>query len=190
QNAPGWPNPLPPGGKPLQSFKVAALRHLSPIVTLPTFIVSMEMNMSAKFPRIAGLGLVLGLIVSAGAAHSKSIEVKTGETPVRVITVTDGLANPWGLTFLPDGRMLVTERVGTMRIVSADGKKGPALAGLPDIVSRGQGGLLDVVLAPDFATSKRIYFSYSEPAEEGKGNSTAVSHAVLAGDKLEQVTRI
>lgn len=146
--------------------------------------------MSVTFLRITSLGLALGLIVSAGFAYSKSIEIKTEETPLRVVTVTDGLKNPWGIAFLPDGRMLVTERVGTMRIVSADGKKGPALAGLPDIVSRGQGGLLDVVLAPDFATSKRIYFSYSEPAEEGKGNSTAVSHAVLAGDKLEQVTRI
>lgn len=146
--------------------------------------------MSVTFLRITSLGLALGLIVSAGFAYSKSIEIKTEETPLRVVTVTDGLKNPWGIAFLPDGRMLVTERVGTMRIVSADGKKGPALAGLPDIVSRGQGGLLDVVLAPDFATSKRIYFSYSEPAEEGKANSTAVSHAVLAGDKLEQVTRI
>lgn len=146
--------------------------------------------MSAKFPRITGLGLALGLIVSASVAHSKSIEIKTEAMPIRVVTVTDGLANPWGLTFLPDGKMLVTERIGTMRIVNADGKKGPALAGLPEIVSRGQGGLLDVVAAPDFASSKRIYFSYSEPAADGKANSTAVAHAVLAGDKLEQVTRI
>lgn len=146
--------------------------------------------MSVTFLRITRLGLALGLILNVGFAHSKSIEIKTEETPLRVVTVTDGLKNPWGMALLPDGRILVTERVGTMRIVSADGKKGPALAGLPDIVSRGQGGLLDVVLAPDFATSRRIYFSYSEPAEEGKGNSTAVSHAVLADDKLEQVTRI
>ena len=146
--------------------------------------------MSVTFLRITRLGLALGLILNVGFAHSKSIEIKTEETPLRVVTVTDGLKNPWGMALLPDGRILVTERVGTMRIVSADGKKGPALAGLPDIVSRGQGGLLDVVLAPDFATSRRIYFSYSEPDEQGKTNSTAVSHVVLNGDKLDNVTRI
>lgn len=146
--------------------------------------------MSATFHRITRYCLAFVLIVSASLTYSKSIEIKTEETPLRVVTLTDGLKNPWGMAFLPDGRMLVTERVGTMRIVSTEGKKGPALAGLPDIVSRGQGGLLDVVLAPDFATSKRIYFSYSEPAEEGKGNSTAVSHAILADGKLEQVTPI
>src|SRR5690606_18111348 len=112
-------------------------------------------------------------------------------TPLRITTVAEGLSNPWSMAFLPDGRMLVTERSGTMRIVTQKGEKGPALSGLPDIVSRGQGGLLDVVLAPDFATSKRIYFSYSEPDENNsKANSTAVAHAVLNGDKLEQVTRI
>lgn len=134
--------------------------------------------------------LALALALSAGVAHSKTLTVKTETTPITVTEVTSGLKNPWGMAFLPDGSILVTERTGTMRVVSADGKKGPALSGLPKIVSRGQGGLLDVVLAPDYATSKRIYFSYSEPDEQGKANSTAVSHAVLNGDKLEKVTRI
>jgi glucose/arabinose dehydrogenase len=134
--------------------------------------------------------LGLSLLLGAGAAYGKTINVKTETTPLRVITVTDGLKNPWGLDFLPDGKMLVTERGGQMRVVNPDGTKGPALEGLPKIIARGQGGLLDVTVAPDFATSKRIYFAYSEPAEEGKGNSTAVSHAVLNGNKLEQVTRV
>lgn len=145
--------------------------------------------MLATCLRAAGLTLALGLF--AGTVTAKTIEVKNSSVPLRVTTVAEGLSNPWSLAFLPDGRMLVTERSGTMRIVTAQGEKGPALSGLPDIVSRGQGGLLDVVLAPDFATSNRIYFSYSEPdPDNSKANSTAVAHAVLNGDKLENVTRI
>lgn len=145
--------------------------------------------MLANCLRAAGLALVLGLF--SGTVAAKTIEVKNNSVPLRVTTVVEGLSNPWSMAFLPDGRMLVTERSGTMRIVTAQGEKGPALSGLPDIVSRGQGGLLDVVLAPDFATSKRIYFSYSEPdPDNSKANSTAVAHAVLNGDKLENVTRI
>lgn len=145
--------------------------------------------MLATCLRAAGLTLALGLF--AGTVTAKTIEVKNSSVPLRVTTVAEGLSNPWSLAFLPDGRMLVTERSGTMRIVTPQGEKGPALSGLPDIVSRGQGGLLDVVLAPDFATSNRIYFSYSEPdPDNSKANSTAVAHAVLNGDKLENVTRI
>lgn len=145
--------------------------------------------MLATCLRAAGLTLALGLF--AGTVTAKTIEVKNSSVPLRVTTVAEGLSNPWSLAFLPDGRMLVTERSGTMRIVTAQGEKGPALSGLPDIVSRGQGGLLDVVLAPDFATSKRIYFSYSEPdPDNSKANSTAVAHAILKGDQLENVTRI
>jgi glucose/arabinose dehydrogenase len=148
-----------------------------------------DLSMLATCLRAAGLTLALGLF--AGTVTAKTIEVKNSSVPLRVTTVAEGLSNPWSLAFLPDGRMLVTERSGTMRIVTAQGEKGPALSGLPDIVSRGQGGLLDVVLAPDFATSKRIYFSYSEPdPDNSKANSTAVAHAVLNGDKLENVTRI
>lgn len=132
--------------------------------------------------------VALSLLFTAGAAHSKTINVNTETTPLRVVTVTEGLKNPWGLDFLPDGKMIVTERGGQMRIVQADGTKGPALKGVPEVVARGQGGLLDVTVAPDFATSKRIYFSFSEPAKEGKGNSTAVAYGILKGDALEDVT--
>jgi glucose/arabinose dehydrogenase len=77
-----------------------------------------------------------------------------------------------------------------MRVVSPDGKLGEPLSGLPAIFTRGQGGLLDVILAPDFVTSKKIYFSYSEPAGTGDTNGTAVAFATLTADKLENVTRI
>mgnify|MGYP006188789269 CR=1 FL=1 len=139
------------------------------------------------FTQLRTLGL-LACLVATPMVNAKTLEVKTEAGAIQVKTVAEGLQNVWSMAFLPDGSMLVTERPGRMRIVSADGKVGAPLAGLPDIYARGQGGLLDVVLAPDFATSKRIYFSYSEPGTGG--NSTAVSYATLAGDKLENVTRV
>jgi glucose/arabinose dehydrogenase len=91
-----------------------------------------------------------------------------------VTTVASGLDVPWGLAFLPDGRMLVTEREGRLRVVSADGAGKPAtVTGLPPVDARGQGGLLDVAIHPRFATNKLIYWSYSEPGEDG--NHTAVA---------------
>lgn len=146
--------------------------------------------MRAKIQPTFRLITTLAVILVTGLAHSKTIDSKTASSPLRVTQITDGLNNPWGMAFLPDGRILVTERNGNMRIVDNDGKKSPALTGLPDIVSRGQGGLLDVVLAPDFATSQRIYFSYSEPDEKGKANSTAVAYATLEEGKLTEVTRV
>lgn len=126
--------------------------------------------------------------LAAAPKEAKSIATETGK--IQVKTIAEGLGNLWGLAFLPDGNMLVTEREGSMRIVSPDGKLGEPLSGLPAIFTQGQGGLLDVVLAPDFTTSKKIYFSYSEPATSGSTNSTAVAFATLNGNKLENLTRV
>lgn len=139
------------------------------------------------FTPLRKLGL-LACLIATPMVDAKTLDVKTETGAIQVKTIAEGLQNVWGMAFLPDGRMLVTERAGRMRIVGADGKVGAPLAGLPDIYAQGQGGLLDVILAPDFAASKRIYFSYSEPGTGG--NSTAVSYAALAGDKLENVTRV
>ena len=103
----------------------------------------------------------------------------------RVVTVARGLVNPWSLAFLPDGRMLVTERPGRMRIVNPDGKLGPPLPGLPPVLAEGQGGLLDVVLDPQFASRRWVYWSYSEPADSPNPelrSGTAVARGRLAGD--------
>ncbi len=97
------------------------------------------------------------------------------------VTVAHGLVNPWAVAFLPEGRFLVTERPGRMRIVNADGKVGPALAGLPAVASGGQGGLLDVVLDPAFASNRLVYWSYAEPGSNGT-SGTAVARAQLVGD--------
>jgi glucose/arabinose dehydrogenase len=128
----------------------------------------------------------LGLAILATA--TQAVEVNTERYTLEIETVTTGLQNPWGLAVMPDGNFLVTERTGSMRIVTESGKIGEPIAGLPKIEVRGQGGLLDVVLAPDFATSNKIYFSYTEPAEAG--NSTAVSSATLKNNRLENVTRV
>jgi aldose sugar dehydrogenase len=99
-----------------------------------------------------------------------------------ITTVAEGLRNPWGLAFLGDGSMLVTERPGTMRVVSKDGKVGAPLKGVPEVVVGGQGGLLDVVADSNYASNKTVYFCYSEPdlANRSSGaNSTAVARATL-----------
>jgi glucose/arabinose dehydrogenase len=92
-----------------------------------------------------------------------------------VVTVVAGLQNPWGMAFLPDGRMLVTERPGRLRIVAADGKLSEPVAGLPAVDARSQGGLLDVSLDPAFGTNRLIYWSYAEPHDGGAVNNTAVA---------------
>jgi glucose/arabinose dehydrogenase len=96
-------------------------------------------------------------------------------------TVAEGLPKLWAMTFLPDGRLLVTAKRGDMHLVE-DGEAGPAIRGVPEVMASGQGGLLDVALAPDFAESGRIYFSYAEP-RAGGGNGTSVARARLALDQ-------
>jgi glucose/arabinose dehydrogenase len=138
--------------------------------------------------KLRTLSLTLCIAALAPFANAKTLSIKTETGNIQVKTIAEGLENIWGMAFLPDGNMLVTERRGRMRIVSADGTLGEPLTGLPDIYAQGQGGLLDVVLAPDFTSSKKIYFSYSEPGKGG--NSTAVSFATLNGNKLENLTRV
>lgn len=102
--------------------------------------------------------------------------------------VTAGLEHPWGLAFLPDGRMLVTERPGRLRLISSAGKLQPEpVGGLPPIRQHGQGGLLDVVLHPDFSNNRLVYFSFAEADARGRGVGTAVARGQLRGQRLEQV---
>jgi glucose/arabinose dehydrogenase len=106
-----------------------------------------------------------------------------------VVTVTEGLANPWGLAFLPNGKMLVTERPGRLRVVSANGKElSEPVAGLPEVDARGQGGLLGIALDPAFEQNQLIYWSYAEPGKDV--NNTAVARGRLvdgAAPKVENV---
>lgn len=104
----------------------------------------------------------------------------TTEVPLSHTVVADGLNHPWGLALLPDGNWLVTERPGQLRIITADGQVGEPISGLPAVDARGQGGLLDVILGPDFSSDRRIYWSYAEPREGG--NATSVARGVLSDD--------
>ncbi len=129
-------------------------------------------------------------VVALGCAPADGVaqEFATQSGPVRVVTVASGLDHPWGLAFLPDGRMLVTERPGRLRIVDANGRISDPLAGVPEVAARGQGGLLDVVLAPDFANSRTIYLSYAEPGRGIGGRAgTAVARGRLGAGGLEGV---
>jgi glucose/arabinose dehydrogenase len=99
----------------------------------------------------------------------------------QVETVAEGLTHPWAIAFLPDGSMLVTERPGELRHVASDGTVSEPLAGVPEVDNRNQGGLLDVALAPDFESSRVIFFSFSEPRGNGT-NTTSLARARLSED--------
>lgn len=114
--------------------------------------------------------------------------VAAAEVPYRAVTVAQGLEHPWGMTFLPDGQILVTERPGRLRIVSADGKVSPPVEGLPPIAAVGQGGMLDVTLHPNFTENRLVYFSFAEPGPGGQG--TAVARGRLEGNALNDVETI
>ncbi len=112
--------------------------------------------------------------------------VKTEDYSLRITTLTTGLEHPWGLVFLPDGRMLVTERSGGLRVISEEGVLDPRpVTGLPQIESDGQGGLLDIVLHPDYAKNAWLYFSYVALGRDGSG--TEVARARLDGDRLKDI---
>lgn len=126
---------------------------------------------------------LVALTVTSACAQPETIDTQAG--PIRVDTVADGLEHPWGLAFLPDGRMLVTERPGRLRLVSESGEISEPLSGVPEVFARSQGGLLDVAVAPDFESSQLVYLSYAEPGEGGA--STAVARGRLQGEALEAV---
>ena len=124
----------------------------------------------------------IGLATLLAAPLSARTVIDSERASFEIETVAEGLKNPWGLAFLPNGSMLVTEREGSLRLVSSSGEVRPALKGLPKLFAKGQGGLLDVAIDPDYANNGRIYFSYSEPSEDGDSNSTAV--AGIAGQSI------
>jgi glucose/arabinose dehydrogenase len=111
----------------------------------------------------------------------------TSDAAFDVVVVAKGLENPWAVEPLPGGDVLVTEKPGRMRVVSAAGELGQPITGLPAVDARGQGGLLDVALSPEFGTDRTIYWSYSEPRQGG--NATSVARGVLSADRrrLDQV---
>jgi glucose/arabinose dehydrogenase len=127
------------------------------------------------------------LLASIFAAASASAQVfHTEELSFKAVTVVEGLEHPWSVAFLPDGRMLVTERGGRLRTVSKDGKLDPApVAGVPEVVQRGQSGLFDVALDPRYAGNHFIWLAYT--ASGGGGIATELARGRLAGERLEDL---
>ena len=139
--------------------------------------------MAPTFPSTTAPFVLAGLLALAAAPS-----VAQSPPSPKAQTVASGLQNPWAVAFLPDGRFLVTERPGRLRVVNADGQVQPAVQGLPEVAAGGQGGLLDVITDSAFASNRTIYFCFSEPGK-GTTNSTALARARLSQDakRLEDV---
>lgn len=129
--------------------------------------------------------LIIFITVTAAAcaqAESGARMIDTQSGKIVVEELAAGLDHPWGMAFLPDGRLLVTERAGRLRILGIDNQVSPPLTGTPEVDASGQGGLLDVALDPAFATNRTIYLSFAEPG--GDGASTALARATLGDNGL------
>ena len=133
----------------------------------------------------ATLPVVSFLIATGTRGQAPAFGSSAGELEVR--TVARGLANPWALAFLPDGKMLVTERPGRMRIVTAEGQISPPLKGVPEVWASGQGGLLDVVTDKSFAQNRTIYFCFAERADGGGRTSIARAKLNDGNGRLDDV---
>jgi len=143
--------------------------------------------------RFATAALTVGLLVSTA---NSAVAQDAGEFrrstyhDFRIVTVAEGLVNPWSMTFLPNGDMLVTERPGRLRIVRDGELMAASVEGLPEIYVRGQGGLLDVVVHPDFRRNSMLYISYSKPGEEDGSSTTAIIRARFENDALHDVEEL
>ncbi len=170
--------------------------------------MSVKFGVAGKFGAAGAAALIL---VGASATLAAGVETREPITPYKpafagqtrapeqklgvafqTTTVATGLKFPWGMTFLPDGRMLVTEKAGTLRIVGKDGKLSGPVAGTPEVMSRGQGGLLDVAVDPAFASNHLVYLSFSEPRPDGTNNTAVLRGKLVDGPapKLDGATII
>ncbi|HEX5830673.1 MAG TPA: PQQ-dependent sugar dehydrogenase [Gemmatimonadaceae bacterium] len=145
---------------------------------LPTYKLSPRRRAASVSPAFAVA--VLGVLAACRPAQAQV--VNSEEHRVRVDTIAAGLAHPWGLAILPNGDLLVTERPGRIRLVRGGVLQAEAVAGGPDVVARGQGGLLDIALHPRFADNQLVYLSYSKAGPQG--NTTAIARARFDGARL------
>ena len=134
----------------------------------------------------AAIMMAASLAIATGA-HGAEPGFASSAGGLEVRTIAKGLANPWALAFLPDGKMLVTERPGRMRIVTVEGQISPSLKGVPDVWASGQGGLLDVIADKSFADNKTIYFCFAERADGGGRTTAARAKLNEANGSLDDV---
>jgi aldose sugar dehydrogenase len=132
----------------------------------------------------------LAALLNALPVSAAQTIFETSAGPVQIDMVADGLDEPWGIGFLPDSSFLVTERGGTLKLFAAAGAEAVEVGGGPDVEVDGQGGLLDIMIPRDFATSREVWLSYSDPRDAGA--VTAVGKGVLSGDgsRLEGFTQV
>jgi glucose/arabinose dehydrogenase len=144
-------------------------------------------GMTLTIAMLAAFVAIFGIqpLINFGPTKASATAAQAG---VRVDMIATGLDHPWSLAFLPDGRLLVTERVGQMRLIARSGQKSEPLRGVPAVVAEGQGGLLDVVLSPTFQKDRSIYFTFSEAdAKNPALNGTAIARATLGETSISQV---
>ncbi len=148
--------------------------------------------MSWKRSSVLALALALAaMVVACTSAESNNAEPRTFETQyqtIRLVQVASGLEHPWSVAFLPDGEMLVTERPGRLLRLSADGSERQEIRGVPEVVARNQGGLMEVVLHPAFEENRWVYLTYSKG--DSDETTTALVRGRLSGDELEDLEEL
>ena len=139
---------------------------------------------------LVAVGCATLTLAAAAVCDAQSSVQQSQAHPYRVVPVVEGLVNPWSMAFLPNGDLLVTERPGRLRLIRDGALVPEPIAGVPPVRARGQGGLLDVALHPDFATNNVIYLTYSKPNADGSQGTTALIRGKLVGTRLTEVQEI
>ncbi len=147
--------------------------------------------MFGALTRSFGLTFSLLLLASTGTVqHAGAQTIRSREANFRVVTVAEGLETPWSMAWLPNGDMLVTERPGLLRVIRDGTLDSDPVPGVPTVHAQGQGGLLDVVLHPDFGSNQLIYLSYSKTGAQRGQSTTAVARARFDGSRLHDLEEI
>lgn len=154
-------------------------------MTRPTIFTTTAFGSAfgSAFGRALGAAVLCAMPAMAQPDSMQTDSVQTEAGAIAIENLASGLDHPWGMAFLPDGRLLVTERAGRLRILGTDNTLSEPVGGTPEVFNEGQGGLLDVALDPEFESNPFVYLSFSEPGEGGA--STALGRGRLANDRLE-----
>ena len=147
--------------------------------------------MTVRIPVLAlAAGAVALALPPAQPAQAQSDAMRSTYHDYRVVTVADGLVQPWSIAFLPGGDMLVTERPGRLRIIRDGELLAEPVPGVPEVLARGQGGMLEVLPHPEFESNRLVYLSYSKPVGDGSEATTAVIRGTLENDRFTQTDEI
>lgn len=139
-------------------------------------------RISSRAASLSAIALASTMVAVGHPVHAQATVYKSSLHDYRVVTVADGLVNPWAIAFAPNGDVLVTERPGRLRVVRGGKLLEKPVSGVPAVAAAGQGGLLDVALHPDFAQNHFVYLTYAKPLASGA--TTALHRAKLEGDAL------